>query len=81
MSEDKQYDIKDINLAASGREKIDWVRANMPVLADIEKEFKKTRPFEGVKISLSVHLEAKTAYLCETLAAGGAIMSDRKSVV
>lgn len=75
MSEDKQYDIKDINLAASGREKIDWVRANMPVLADIEKEFKKTRPFEGVKISLSVHLEAKTAYLCETLAAGGAIMS------
>ena len=74
MKED-QCDIKDINLAPSGRVKIDWVRANMPVLAGIEKEFKKTQPFKGVKISLSVHLEAKTAYLCETLAAGGAIMS------
>ncbi|MGI6205261.1 MAG: adenosylhomocysteinase [Anaerovoracaceae bacterium] len=74
MKED-QCDIKDINLAPSGRVKIDWVRANMPVLAGIEKEFKKTQPFKGVKISLSVHLEAKTAYLCETLAAGGAVMS------
>ena len=57
-----------------GRRKIDWVRANMPLLNRIEEKFKKERPFEGLTIALSIHLEAKTAYLCETLAAGGARM-------
>lgn len=68
----KKYDILDINLAASGHQKIQWVKKNMPLLADLEEEFKKTKPFEGVKISLSIHMEAKTAYLCLVLAAGGA---------
>jgi adenosylhomocysteinase len=69
------YDIRDISLAPSGHEKIEWVRHNMPLLSGLEKEFRETRPFEGIKISLSVHLEAKTAYLCLVLAAGGAEMS------
>lgn len=47
----------------------------MPLLRALEDEFKETKPFEGMKISLSVHLEAKTAYLCLVLAAGGAQMS------
>ena len=68
-------DIRDIKLAPSGHQKIEWVRNNMPLLRGLEEEFKKTRPFEGVKVSLSVHLEAKTAYLCKVLAAGGAQMS------
>ena len=67
--------IKDISLAPSGRRKIEWVRNNMPLLNQLEAEFKETRPFEGVKISLSIHMEAKTAYLCEVLTAGGAVMS------
>lgn len=67
--------IKDISLAESGRQKIAWVKSYMPILSGLEDEFKKTRPFKGVKISLSVHLEAKTAYLSKVLAAGGAIMS------
>lgn len=67
--------IKDISLAESGRQKIAWVKSYMPILSGLEDEFKKSRPFEGVKISLSVHLEAKTAYLSKVLAAGGAIMS------
>ena len=71
----QKYDIRDTNLAATGHQKIEWVKNNMPLLRGFEEEFKKTRPFEGVKISLSVHLEAKTAYLCKVLAAGGAIMS------
>ena len=71
----KPNEIRDITLAPSGRQKIDWVRANMPLLNGLEEDFRKSRPFEGVKISLSVHLEAKTAYLCEVLAAGGADMS------
>lgn len=46
----------------------------MPLLNSLEEEFSKTLPFKGLKIALSVHLEAKTAYLCEVLAAGGAQM-------
>ncbi len=67
--------IRDISLAPSGRQKIEWAKRNMPILSAIEEEFKKTRPFEGIKISLSIHLEAKTAYLSKVLAAGGAIMA------
>lgn len=69
------YDIRDMALAPSGHQKIEWVRNNMPLLRGMEEEFIETKPFEGVKISLSVHLEAKTAYLCKVLAAGGAEMS------
>ena len=69
------YEVKDISLAPGGHRKIEWVRHNMPLLRGLEEEFRKTKPFEGVKISLSVHLEAKTAYLCKVLAAGGAEMS------
>jgi len=69
------YDIRDISLAPSGHLKIDWVRDHMPLLRNLEEEFSKTKPFEGVKISLSVHLEAKTAYLCKVFKAGGALMS------
>ena len=54
--------------------KIDWVRHHMPLLNGLEKEFKETLPFKGLKVALSVHLEAKTAYLCEVLASGGANM-------
>lgn len=71
----ENYDIRDIGLAPSGHQKIEWVRNNMPLLRGMEEEFLKTKPFEGIKISLSVHLEAKTAYLCKVLAAGGAQMS------
>ena len=67
-------DIRDISLAPSGETKIRWVERNMPVLSSIGKEFAKTRPFEGLKIALSVHLEAKTAYLCRVMEMGGAEM-------
>ena len=70
-----RYEIRDISLAPDGHRKIEWVRNNMPLLRGLEKEFSESRPFEGVKIALSVHLEAKTAYLCLVLAAGGAQMS------
>lgn len=71
----KEYDVRDMGLAPSGHRKIQWVRDNMPLLRGLEEEYLETKPFEGVKISLSVHLEAKTAYLCLVLAAGGAQMS------
>lgn len=71
----KKYQVRDISLAPSGRQKIDWVAAHMPLLRGLREEFEKDRPFEGTKITLSIHLEAKTAYLCEVLAAGGAQMA------
>ena len=64
--------IRDINLAPSGSQKIEWVKKNMPLLNQLENEFAKTKPFAGVKMTVSVHLEAKTAYLAKVLTAGGA---------
>ena len=66
--------IKDLNLAESGERKIRWVEAHMPVLRDIGSDFAREKPFAGLKIALSVHLEAKTAYLCRVLEMGGAEM-------
>ncbi len=66
--------IKDINLWESGELKLSWVRSHMPLLEGIRKDFEKTQPFKGLKVALSIHLEAKTAHLCEVLAAGGAQM-------
>ncbi|MBQ5334867.1 MAG: adenosylhomocysteinase [Oscillospiraceae bacterium] len=58
----------------SGEQKIAWVKSNMPLLRSIEEEFSRTKPFAGKRIALSIHLEAKTAYLCRVMAAGGAEM-------
>ncbi len=67
-------EIRDINLYESGDRKIEWVKRNMSLLRSIEEEFKTELPFKGLRIALSIHLEAKTAYLCRVLAAGGAQM-------
>lgn len=67
-------EIRNVDLWQDGQIKIDWVKANMPLLRSLEEEFFATKPFKNIKIALSVHLEAKTAYLCKVLAAGGAEM-------
>ncbi len=67
--------VRDSKPAPEGRRKIDWVRKSMPVLSLIEDEFRSTLPFQGMRIAVSVHLEAKTAYLAEVLAAGGAAVA------
>ena len=67
-----EHDIKDINLAPYGHEKIEWAYRNMPVLRKIEEELIEDKPFEGMKISISVHVEAKTACLARAIARGGA---------
>lgn len=64
--------IRDIDLADSGHKKIEWVKKHMPILNLIEKDFEKNQYFKGKKIAVSVHLEAKTAYLCKVLKSGGA---------
>lgn len=64
--------IKDPSLAPEGRKKIEWVRSSMPALMEIEKQFEKEQPFKGLRIAVSVHLEAKTATLGLVLKKGGA---------
>ena len=67
-------EIRDLSLAESGERKIEWVKRNCDLLRTLKEEFEVTKPFAGKKIALSVHLEAKTAFLCLTMAAGGAEM-------
>ena len=65
-------EIRDISLAPEGEKKIRWVEAHMPVLKSICRDFEKTQPFKGLKVAVSVHLEAKTGYLACVMRAGGA---------
>lgn len=67
--------IRNPELYASGEQKIAWVKGNMPLLRGLEEEFRNEQPFAGLRVALSVHLEAKTAYLCRVLQAGGAQMA------
>ncbi len=64
--------IRDAALAAKGAQKIEWARRHMAVLNSIADQFEKTQPFKGMKAAVSVHLEAKTAYLAQVLMLGGA---------
>ena len=63
--------IRDIDLAPQGIQKIDWVEKHMPVLSGIAKQFREEQPFAGLKVVVSVHLEAKTAYLAQVIHEGG----------
>ena len=65
-------DIRDISLKHEGKRKIDWVKRHMPILNSIKKRFIEEKPFNGVRITVSVHMEAKTAYMAQVLAEGGA---------
>ncbi|HET7324831.1 MAG TPA: adenosylhomocysteinase, partial [Halococcus sp.] len=56
----------------SGRQKIDWAREHMPILAALRAEFEETRPLAGERLGMAMHVEATTAVLTETLAAAGA---------
>lgn len=71
-SEEAMSIVKDMSLAPSGLQKIQWVRDFMPALSGIEERFRKEKPFAGLTIAVSVHLEAKTANLGLVLREGGA---------
>lgn len=64
--------ITDLKLAPEGHLKIDWVQAHMPVLNRVREQFEQEQPFKGLKVAISLHLEAKTAYLAKVIKAGGA---------
>ena len=62
-----EYDIRDISLAKEGLKKIDWVSKWMKVVNTLYEKYKDDGVFEGKKIAICIHLEAKTAYLALTL--------------
>jgi adenosylhomocysteinase len=64
--------VADMSLAPEGHLKIEWVNAHMPVLNRIREQFVSEQPFKGLKVAISLHLEAKTAYLAKVIQAGGA---------
>ena len=68
----QRFDIKDRELAARGRLRIEWAGQSMPVLAQIRERFGKERPLSGVRLSACLHVTSETANLARTLAAGGA---------
>jgi adenosylhomocysteinase len=65
-------DVKDISLAARGRDRIEWAAKEMPVLHLIRERFAKDQPLKGVRMSGCLHITSETANLAITLKAGGA---------
>src|SRR5215204_6019281 len=66
------YDIKDINLAPQGKQRIEWADREMPVLRLIRERFEAEKPLEGIKLVACAHITTETANLARTLQAGGA---------
>ena len=66
------YDIKDINLAAKGRLRIEWAGMSMTVLKRIRERFSEEKPLAGLRLSACLHVTTETAGLVKTLKAGGA---------
>jgi adenosylhomocysteinase len=66
------HDIKDINLAPQGKQRIEWADREMPVLRLIRERFEAEKPLAGVKLIACAHITTETANLARALQAGGA---------
>ncbi len=67
-----KYDIKDISLAAQGKQRIEWAGREMPVLRQIQERFAQEKPLAGIRISACCHVTTETAHLAIALKNGGA---------
>ncbi len=72
MTTSTQGDVKDISLAARGKDRIEWAAKDMPVLRLIRERFAKDKPLQGIRMSGCLHITSETANLAITLKAGGA---------
>lgn len=67
--------IADISLAPAGYDKINWAGQHMPVMSMLRQQLEQEKPLKGLRIAMCMHLEAKTAFLAQTMkAAGGEII-------
>ena len=69
------YDVKDLRLAAAGKNRVEWAKKDMPVLRSIGARFAIEKPLKGVRIAACLHVTTETAALMQVLAAGGAKVS------
>ena len=67
-----EFDVKDINLAGRGKQRIEWAEREMPVLRLIRERFGEEKPLSGVKLLACAHITTETANLARALQAGGA---------
>jgi len=67
-----EYDVKDISLAAHGKQRIEWSEREMPVLRLIRERFGEEKPLKGIKLLACAHITTETANLARALQAGGA---------
>jgi adenosylhomocysteinase len=67
-----EFDVKDIGLAANGKQRIEWAEREMPVLRLIRERFGEEKPLQGVKLVACAHITTETANLARALQAGGA---------
>ena len=66
------YEVKDIKLALQGKKNIELAERHMGALLKVQNEFKKRKPFKGLRIGMALHVTKETAVLVRTLIAGGA---------
>src|SRR5688500_6032460 len=67
-----EYDVKDIGLAAQGKQRIEWAEREMPVLRLIRERFGEEKPLKGIRLVACAHITTETANLARALQAGGA---------
>lgn len=67
-----EFDVKDIGLAAHGKQRIEWAEREMPVLRLIRERFGEEKPLSGIKLVACAHITTETANLARALQAGGA---------
>jgi adenosylhomocysteinase len=72
VSSTKSFEVKDLGLAAAGRNRIEWAATDMPVLGLIGERFKKEKPLKGIRVSVCAHITCETANLALAISAAGA---------
>jgi adenosylhomocysteinase len=72
IAETEDYSIKDISLAEQGRQNISYSISEMPVLTRLKARFEAEKPLAGIRVGMALHITTETAYLVDTLVAGGA---------
>lgn len=67
-----KHEVKDLSLAASGKQRIEWAGREMPVLRQIQDRFAKEKPLAGIRLVACCHVTTETAHLAIALKNAGA---------
>lgn len=67
-----KHEVKNLDLAAEGKKRIEWAELEMPVLRLIRARFEEEKPLAGVRLVACAHITTETANLARTLKAAGA---------